>query len=162
MWQGCLLSPLLYVLVSIVLSTQIWKCKEIEGFHLSSARGLHFKISQYADDTTNFLKNERSLCCLLQIVHKYELGSGAKRNTSKSEAMWLGRGPANGASPYSLTSVNKMKILGVYFSNSLVSVEDNNWKAKLTKLKSVLSLWSQRDLSFLGHAMTKKKQKDFI
>ena len=100
-----------------------------------------------------FLKSERSFFRLLQIVHKYELGSGAKLNTTKSEAMWLGRWRANGASPFGLKWVKKMKILGVYFSNGLVSVEDDNWKAKLTKLKSVLGLWSQRDLSFLGRAM---------
>ena len=32
--QGCPLSPLLYVLVSEVLSTQIRRCKQIEGFQL--------------------------------------------------------------------------------------------------------------------------------
>ena len=54
--QGCPLSPLLYVLVSEVLSTQIRNCKEIEGFQLPGAGGLQFKISQYADDATNFFK----------------------------------------------------------------------------------------------------------
>ncbi len=82
--QGCPLSPLLYVLVSEVLSTQIRNCKEIEGFRLPRAGGLQFIISQYPDDATNF-------CHLLAIVHKYERGSGAKLNSTKSEAMWLGR-----------------------------------------------------------------------
>ena len=127
--QGCPLSPLLYVLVSEVLSTQIRKCKEIEGFRLPGARGLQFKISQYADDATNFLKTERSLFKLLQIVHKYEKGSGAKLNTAKSETMWLGRWRDNGATPYGLKWVNKMRILGVYFSNGLLSVEQDNWKS---------------------------------
>ena len=79
------------MLISEVLSTQIRKCKEIEGIQLPGAGGLQFRISQYADDATNFVKNERSLCHLLRVVHKYEQGSGAKLNTSKSEAMWLGR-----------------------------------------------------------------------
>lgn len=89
--QGCPLSPLLYVLVSEVLSTQIRKCREIEGFRLPGAGGLQFKISQYADDATNFLKTERSLFKLLEVVRRYEKGSGAKLNTTKTEAMWLGR-----------------------------------------------------------------------
>jgi len=54
--QGCPLSPLLYGLVSEVSSTHIRKCKEIEGFQLRGAGGLQFKISQYADDATNFVK----------------------------------------------------------------------------------------------------------
>ena len=153
--QGCHLSLLLYVLVSEVLSTQIKNCKEIEGFQLPDTGGLQFKISQYADDATNFLKTERSLFRLLQIVNKYELGSGTKLNTTKSEAMWLGRGGGGLMAPLllALKWVKKMKILGVNFSNSLVSVENDNWKAKLTKLSSVLGLWSQRDLSFLGRAL---------
>ncbi len=92
--QGCPLSPLLYVLVSEVLSTQIRNCKEIEGFRLPGAGGLYFKISQYADDATNFVKNEKSLCNLLAFVNKYEKGSGAKLNSVKSE-VWLGRWRSN-------------------------------------------------------------------
>ena len=151
--QGCPLSPLLYVLVSEVLSTQIRKCKDIEGFSLPGARGLQFKISQYAEDATNFVKSERSLCHLLSVVNRYERGSGAKLNTAKSEAMWLGRWRANGASPFGLKWVHKMRILGVYFSNGLVNVDADNWKSKLDKLKQSLGLWSQRDLSFIGRGM---------
>lgn len=125
------LSPLLYVLVSEVLPTQIRKCKEIEGFRLPGGGGLQFKISQYADDATNFVKDERSLHNLLKGVHKYEQGSGAKLNTVKSEAMWLGRWRGNGATPYGLKWVTKMRILGVFYSSGLVSIENENWKSKL-------------------------------
>ena len=45
-----------------------------------------------------------------------------------------------------------MRILGVHLSNGLVSVE-NNWKSKVDKLKSVITLWSSRELSFIGRAM---------
>ena len=151
--QGCPLSPLLYVLVSEVLSNQIRKNKQIEGFLLPGAGGLRFTISQYADDATSILKSEKSLCHLLRVVHKYELGSGAKLNTTKSEAMWLGRWRTNGDSPFGLKWVNKMRILGVFFSNGLVCVDDDNWRTKLNKLSSVLGLWKQRDLSFIGRAM---------
>ena len=67
--------------------------------------------------------------------------------------MWLGRWRTNGDSPYGLKWVNKMRILGVFFSNGLVSVDDDNWREKLNKLSSVLGLWKQRDLSFIGRAM---------
>jgi len=46
-----------------------------------------------------------------------------------------------------------MRILGVDFSNGLVNGDGDNWKAKLDKLKQVLGLWSQRDLSFIGGGM---------
>ena len=151
--QGCPLSPLLYVLVSEVLSTQICNCREIEGFLLPGAGGLQSKISQYADDATLILKSEKSLCNVLSVVHKFELGSGAKLNTSKSEAMWLGRWRSLGDSPFGLKWVTKIRILGVFFSNGLVSVDDDNWSTKLNKLSSALGLWKQRDLSFVGRSL---------
>ena len=99
------------------------------------------------------MKTERSLCHLLRIVQKYEQGSGAKLNSAKSEAMWLGRWRANGASPFGLKWVKKLRILGVYFSNGLLDVDTDNWKPKLDKLKQVLGLWSKQDPSFLGRGM---------
>ena len=153
MRQGCPLSPILYILVSEVLSTQICNCNDIVAFQLSGAGGLQFKVSQYADDATNFVEDEKSLCNLLKVVSKYEKGSGAKLNTSKWEAMWLGRWRDNGASPFGLKWVKKMRILGVYFSNGLLLVDDDNWICKLDKLRSVLNLWSSRELSFIVRAM---------
>ena len=86
-------------------------------------------------------------------VSKYEKGSEAKLNPAKSEAMWLGRWRANGACPFGLKWVNKFRILEVFFSNGLVDVKCDNWKAILDKLKQVLGLWSQRDLSFVGRGI---------
>ena len=151
--QGCPLSPLLYALVSEILSTQIRKCLGIEGFWHPGAGGLQFLVSQYADDATIFVKDEVSLCRLLRVEDKYERGSGAELNASKSEAMWLGRWRVNKATPFGLKWVPKIRILGVYFSNGLVSDKSDNWKSKLDKLETVLNLWKQRELSFIGRAM---------
>ena len=97
----------------------------------TSSQGFKFKIFQYADDGTNFVKSERSLFHFLRVVHSYERGSGAKLNTAKSEAMWLGRWRANGATPYGLKWGNKMRILGVFFSNGVIYLDQDNWKFKL-------------------------------
>ena len=97
--QGCPLSPLLYVLVSEVLSNQIRKNRQIEGFLLPGAGGLRFTISQYADDATSILKSEKSLCHLLRVVHKYELGSGAKLNTTSQRLCGSAAGVPMGTPP---------------------------------------------------------------
>ena len=53
--------PLLYVLTSEVLANQIRKNSAIEGFLLPGTGSLQLKISQYADDATNFVKSESSV-----------------------------------------------------------------------------------------------------
>ena len=49
--------------------------------------------------------------------------------------------------------VNNLQMLGVYFSNGLVSIDEDNWRCKLDKLQKTSGLWSQRDLFFLGRGM---------
>ena len=67
------------------------------------------------------------LCRLLEIIHRFELGSGANFNTSKTKAMWLGCWRSQRNSLFGLKWVPRIKILGVYFSNGLLSVESDNW-----------------------------------
>lgn len=58
--------------------------QNIEGFLLPGARGLQFK------DTTAFVKSEKSLYALFDVITDFERGSGAKLNRSNTEALWLG------------------------------------------------------------------------
>ena len=70
--QDDALSPMLYVLCVEVLACKIRASREIEGFLLPGAGGLQFKVTQYADDTTAFVKNERSLFKLFDIISDFE------------------------------------------------------------------------------------------
>ena len=151
--QGDPLSPLLYILCSEVLACNIRTEKKIHGFLLPGARGQEFKIRQYADDSTCFVKDIYSLSVLFSILQKYERGSGAKLNYSKTEAMWLGAWHACPDTPLGLTWVTKMKVLGVWYSNGLVNVDPDNWQSKLNKLEKNLNLWKSRSLSFVGKAL---------
>ena len=113
--QGDSLSPLLYVLCVEVLACLIRNSKSVRGFLLPGAKGKHFKVRQYADDTTSFVKDYNSLASLFSLISIYEKGSGAKLNRSKTEAMWLGAWRDRTDEPLGLTWVRKMKILGVFF-----------------------------------------------
>ena len=88
--QGDSLSPMLYILCVEFLAAKVRNTPAIEGFLLPGAGGKCFKVGQYADDTTGFLKSLHSLRALLDVISVYEKGSGAKLNRSKSEAMWVG------------------------------------------------------------------------
>ena len=116
--QGDPLSPLLYILCAEVLVCNIQAENKKQGFLLPGAQGQQFKIRQYADDSTCFVKDIFSLRVLFSILKRYELGSGPKLNYSKTEAMWLGAWRSCPDEPLGLTWVTKMKILGVWYSNT--------------------------------------------
>ena len=67
--QGDSLSPLLYVLCVETLACQIRNNPDIEGFLLPGAKGLQYKVGQYADDTTSFVKKLSFHCyfCLVPL-----------------------------------------------------------------------------------------------
>ena len=148
--QGDSLSPMLYILCVETLASKIRSCPEIEGFLLPGANGLQYKVGVYADDTTSLVKSVFSLQCLFNIIRIYELGSGAKLNVSKTEAMWLGAWRSRTDQPLGLTWVTKMRILGVFFGQ--VSDSDN-WQPKLEKLEKHLDLWKSRSLSLVGKSL---------
>ena len=138
--QGDSLSPLLYVICAEVLAQNIRNHTGIQGFLLPGAHS-YFKIRQYADDSTCFLKDTCSLQNLFYLLRKFERGTGAKLNLSKTEAMWLGAWRSRPDTPLGLSWVPKMKICGVWFSNGLVNVDPDNWLPRISKLQSNINLW---------------------
>ena len=48
---------MLYILCVEVLACKISDSSDIIGFSLPGADGRHFKVGQYADDTTRFVKD---------------------------------------------------------------------------------------------------------
>ena len=149
--QGDALSPLLYILCVEVLACKIRASNDIEGFLLPGASGLQFKVSQYADDTTAFVKDERSLSSLFNVISIFEAGSGAKLNRSKTEALWLGAWKDRQDQPLGLSWVKKTKILGVVFGTN--NVERDNWEPRISKLDKCLSGWKKRSLSLIGKVL---------
>lgn len=104
----------------------------------------------YADDATAILK-DYSPVQLFDLISIYEMGSGAKLNRFKTEAMWLGAWKCPNDEPLCLTWVRKMKILGIVFSTE--TTEQDNWQPKFNKLVKSFNLWKSYSLSFVGKSM---------
>ncbi|KAK3728108.1 hypothetical protein QZH41_014265, partial [Actinostola sp. cb2023] len=149
--QGCPLSPALYVLLAEVLGEAIRSDPNITGFLLPGAKGKEFRLAQYADDTTVYIKTDRSLQQVLHVVQRYENASGARLNKTKTEAMWLGKWSSREDTPHGLKWVQKMRILGIVFGQG--EVETDNWGPKLAKLEKCLNVWRTRELSLIGKAL---------
>ena len=149
--QGDALSPMLYVLCVDILACTIRNSSQIVGVLLHGAAGAQFKVSQYADDATVFVKDESSLVYLFKAISLYEKGSRARLNISKTKAMWLGNWKDRCDKPLGHNWVDKMKVLGIVFGS--VNVERDNWELRLSKVDKMLSLWRSRSLSLVGKVL---------
>ena len=47
------------------------------------------KITQFADDTTIFVRDELSLCSVIKVLDKFTVISGLHLNKTKSDAVWI-------------------------------------------------------------------------
>lgn len=159
--QGCPLSPLLFILAAEILATKI-RNSEIKGIELKSnfkteRKDYSAKVSQFADDTSLFLKDKKDLEMALIIFYQFELISGLKLNKNKTQAMWLGSEKDNNSSPFGLKWVKQIKILGIHFRNEAkASNIECNWKERLETTKKRIKQWSCRNLSIYGKIIVTK------
>ena len=146
--QGCPLSGTLFVLGIEILALAIKQNPKIEGIRVGASE---IKITQYADDTTVFLKNPESMSHLLDLLEKFERCSGLKINHTKSEAMWLGKWKNREDTPFNLNwPKDSVYALGIHFSNSKKVSDKLNFYEKLNALEKALNNWKRRKLTLLG------------
>ena len=85
--QGYTLSPFLFVLAVELLACKIRQDKEIQGINIFQRE---LKISQFADDTTLFNSNRKSVRRAINVLDNFSDLSGLRLNPSKTKALWLG------------------------------------------------------------------------
>jgi exonuclease III len=146
--QGCPLSPLLYILVAETLSRALQKDSRIDGFELMG--GQRVKVCQYADDTSILVQSDQALLSVFSLFSRYERASGAKLNVSKSHGLLIGswRGRSNMPVPLKWSS-DSITVLGCQIGTNA----QPNWVGLIENLKSKISLWKGRQLSFRGRAL---------
>ena len=87
-FQGCPISPLLFLCAIEVLAISIRNNAYIDGIKIGAAKK---KVSLLADDTTCFLNSDPdSFTKLFEILNKFASISGCKINLSKSENIHIG------------------------------------------------------------------------
>ena len=148
--QGCPISPLLFILTVELLAINIRNDNKIKGIQIPNSN-FTLKILQYADDTTLFLRNMIDYREILAKIKEFSLYTGLELNKSKSNAMYISNFNYNNTIKYGIKIVNKIKILGIIFSNEYPAQEiSDNFTKRIDQLERICSLWSKRKLSMIG------------
>ena len=109
------------------------------------------KLKQYADDTTVFVKDARSLQNLFNLVAQFERCSGLRINQSKSELLRLGSSRHRKDTLLNLRlSEETTYALGIHFSYNEELAGKKNFFDRLDPLRKLLNIWSSRDISTFG------------
>ena len=154
--QGCPFSPLAFIVGLELLACKFRSSSLIKGIMIKNPSCLEdtfrtLKNILYADDVTMFLRDINDLDSVLFILEQFKLISGLAVNKTKSEAMWLGPQMNENNNKHELRWVQKIKILGIYFSNSRpASLLEENWNDRIKCIKQVIQTWEKRNLSIFG------------
>ena len=138
--QGCPLSGVLFVLGIELLSRYIKNDPTIKGIQVNKHE---LKISQYADDTTVFVRDLDSVTSLLRVLNEFKEHSGLEINTTKTEAMWLGEWKDRTDEPFGFKWPKEpINALGVFFSyNQEGATRPVNFGEKILNLEKTLNTW---------------------
>ena len=118
--QGCILSPLLFILVVELLAIKVRADKQIVGLldsvpHCPTDEVL--KSLQYADDMELFLQNKPSLIRTFVIIEEFKSISGLGLNIKKCLAMAIGSFDIESLRSLEITLLgpeDQLKILGIF------------------------------------------------
>lgn len=147
--QGCCCSPSLFILAVELLAIWIRSAPSVDGI---SVAGQQVRISQYADDTTLFIRDSASLDALMHIINTFADFSGLRINYQKSYLLLLGNFLHPPSSIHGIKVVEQITILGITFTNRMTEElhYELNYKPKLQRIKEICNAWINRSLSMKG------------
>ena len=146
--QGCPLSGILFVIAVELLACAIRSDKSIKGLSINSNE---FNLSQYADDTTCFVRDTILASNLFKKLDLFRLCSGLELNMSKTEALWLGSNKHRTDTLFGRRwPKDYVNALGICFSSDENISYSKNSQPKLLSSEKCLNVWSSRDLMLYG------------
>ncbi|CAC5416381.1 unnamed protein product [Mytilus coruscus] len=110
----------------------------------------HFILSLTCRRYNFSVCNKQSISEVFKVFDLYSRATGAKINRQKSEILCVGKGELSPVEKqeYGLQVCdNNVQLLGIYVGKNRNICDDLNWKEKISKLKSLLNIWLQRQLT---------------
>ncbi|XDV29131.1 hypothetical protein PO909_032284 [Leuciscus waleckii] len=151
--QGCPISPFLFLLAVELLSIVILQNPSLEGISIFSKE---FKISQLADDTTIFLKDQSQIPLCINIINSFSEASGLYLNVSKCELFCLY--DTQQSMLHNIPVKDCIKYLGIFLTKDRLLRQQLNFSPKIKKTRTIFNLWLQRDLSIYGRVLISKAE----
>ncbi len=152
--QGCPVSPFLFLLVTQILYLMVNQNKVFKGIRIHDKE---IKISQYADDTTLFLKDQSEVPKALEIIKDFSQVSGLSVNISKCEILSLKNLDKTSICGIQLKDV--INYLGVKISiNSNMVLAEINLNPIKDMIRKKFNSWLARDLSLAGRVLLSKAE----
>ena len=128
-----------FILALELLATKIRADPSVKGISVPRNHKCFLKLLIYADDITLFLQDRDDLKNALSLVSHFSKFSWLAMNRSKTEAMCLRSKQYCTDDYYDIKWKLRVKILGVYFSNSIPGSEiDDNWLPRIENIHSQL------------------------
>ena len=108
-------------------------------------------ITQLADDTSLFLRNENSITNVLTLLDHFSRCAGLRLNKEKTYALPLGKINNMDMKKFKFKMVEKhTKVLGIYIGKDELSSTSATLNDKLINLRNLLNMWKMRNLSIKG------------
>ena len=147
--QGDPASGYIFNMAVNVLASQIKQSHILTGIRISNTDEV--RISQYADDTVLFLKDDvRSIQGALTELETFSKNSGLYLNVQKTACMSIGARTSQNTENVRCKVVQEMKILGITFSNNIKGITEANLEPKINQITKEIAQWRRRNITPLG------------
>lgn len=150
--QGCPISPFLFVMAVEKLADVLRMSTDIRGLNLLDSQT---RILQFADDSTIFVEDEKSLIESLSIIDQFKSCSGLGLNLQKSQGINIGEVPLTTTTSQAIPWGDSFKILGINFE--IGDREDKEWQINfapaIDKMERFCDSWRFRNLSLKGRVV---------
>ena len=148
--QGDVMSPILYILTLEPLLEKIRQDVSITGLHIPN-RGTQ-KLLAFADDTNFFTNDTRSIVNILDTFKNFGRASGSLININKTKCMDIGKG-VDQDKPNDVQTVEQIKLLGIFYTNSLNQESKANWDHISKQIESKINKIYYKQSSIFGRAI---------
>ena len=147
-WQGCPLSPLLYVLIIEILALQFRKNPDTVGFTVGGEKNVSM---HYADNAIITILQNKCFKEVIKDLTAFEQASGAKVNYGKTKGLWAGAWKNRMDTPLNIKwTIKNVETLGVYFGDANPAGE--TFAEILPKVVRSINYWKQFRLCKLAKA----------